>query len=290
MRVSDSNIYNRIATSTSAALSRLDEVSAPLVTGKKITRPSEDPIQAQRQMRVDREIRQSDRYRSNISRVQVYHQFAETSVNNVVDTLSDMSAMANDSMDAGARMAAAAEVKQMLEGLKAMSNARFNGRYIFAGRKQSAPAYDDQMKFQGDFLGRTVPIGDELSSPGDVTGPNVFGSGNDGPTAFEAAQGLIDALENNDGDGIAAALEDLTEAHTRATQALTSIGFVLKDLFNVDNMHVESNLTHQIHKAELEDVDITTAASQLAFAQNVYQVSLQTSARLNQILNSQTQL
>ncbi len=292
MRVSEASIYNRISRQTRTARNRLANASEPLMTGQKINRPSDDPQQANRIAGNQRTQSELELFRGNISRLNLYHQVVETSVTQVVEDLSDLStlamSMANDTMDADARKLASEEVSALIDSMKGLANAKFNGRHIFAGRKQDQPPYDAAGTFVGDATGRVVAVGENMEVKGDLTGPTVFGQ--PGSSAFEAAEELKAALLANDGDAIAAAMTKIDAAHKTATSALVRVGYAMNHLHNVDVHHEETLFTHKIQRASLEEVDISKAASEMAFAEHVYQTAIQTASQLNRILDMETKL
>ena len=294
MRVTDGQLFHRISTATQKARMKLEGVSEPLMTGESISRPSQDPLKAQRIERARRAERRASQYDSNISRAQVYHQVVETSTMQVVDILGQMQTLsimiANDGIDPGALKAAATEVDRLMDGLKSMANAKHDGRYIFAGRSQDKPAYDENNVFVGDAVGRTVQIGDGQTITADVPGLVLFGDPADGPTAFDVALAFKEALESGDNSAIQESISALKDAHERSTLALTQIGFVLKDLSAAQSFEEDKQYQAQILESQLSSADIAKAASELAFAENVYEASLSTARRLTQTLRSETQL
>jgi len=277
---------------TGGARARLDQASEPLLTGKKVSRPSQDPTHARRLMASDRGLSRVESFRNTIARQQLYNQVAETTVTQVVGVLDDMNALAlamgNDSMDADARALAVAELDTLIDSMKSMSNAKFNGRHIFAGRTQDAPAYDADGNFVGDAQGRTIRIGEGQEVAGDITGPTIFGQA--GSSAFEAAEALRQALLDNDSAAIGDAMEKVQAAHEHATHGLSKVGFAMSQLHKVDLAHEETSFTQQLQRAELDEVDISKAASEMAFAEHVYSVAIQTAQQLNRILDMETRL
>ncbi|MFT7624287.1 MAG: flagellar hook-associated protein 3 FlgL [Myxococcota bacterium] len=292
MRISESMMYRRISTSLSGAQSKIAEATEPLMTGHRINRPSDDPIRAQRLARADRTMAKAEQFRGNVSRNMVYHQVVETTVTNVTDTLSEMStlaiAMANDSLSAGDRASAAAQVDSMIEALESYGNAKFNGRFLFSGRIQDQPAYDASMAFVGDTVGRTVQVSEGLEVSADVTGPTVFGD--QGSSAFEAAQALSDALKANDTAGIQTALGLINASHEQSTRALTEIGFTMVDMNRADSYQEDKAFTTELHRASLDEVDVAEAASAMSFAEGVYNTAIQVASRINRLVDSLSRL
>lgn len=293
MRVTEALMYNRIARQTERARAQLDDASRPLMTGQAHASPSEDPTYTQRKTQVERALQRSGQYRNNIGRVTTYHQIVETTISNVTTALEDMSAlavsMASTTADAAGRKAAAANVKAVLESVQAQANAKFDGRYLFAGRLQDKPAYDANFQFQGDAAGRKVPVGDNLTVGADVTGPSVFGGGVDGsPSVFAVLQGFITALESDDTKGIQASLDSLNAIHEHAVLARSSVGDVLSQLQAADLYQEDLQYTHEKQHTELTGVDIGKAASEMAFAQQVLQAAIDTSRQITQAIGSQS--
>ena len=292
MRVSESLMFQRMARSASNSSSLLDEVSEPLFAGKNLVRPSDNPLEAQRLLRTQRAMRRADQHNSSVSRVRVYHQLVETTVSNVTDVLQDLQQLAvqfaNDSYDIDERQVGAPHAIQLMDNLQSLANSQFGGRFIFAGRLQDQPAYDAANNFQGDPTVRKVRIADQETIDADVTGPTVFGPA--GATAFDAVQSLVTALNANDTAGIQAAIDLLNTAHQRAVTARSGVGYHLVELQRTENANEDEIMTHKIAEGAINDVDIGKAASEMTFAEHVYQASIQTSKRLAQVLESQNQL
>lgn len=291
MRVTESLIFKRITTDHAKARQRLDQVSRQLMTGQKMERPSDDPLATQRLARNQRELASTERFKNNIGRAETYHQIVDTTIGSVVGVLEEMTVvaiqMANDSQDASARKAAAASVTQLLDQLEALANSKHDGRYLFAGRTQDKPAYVDGV-FQGDPVGRKIPIGDGVEIAGDTPGPGIFGAA--GLNAFAAAKDLIAALNADDGDAIAVALDSLNASHETAVGAHTKVGHTLSELSAMELVHDDKKFIYEKQQANLLGVDVAKAASELAFAETVYQSSIDTARQIVRMLNLETQL
>ena len=289
MRVTESLIYSRMSQNNNGAKLRLDKATLPLMTGLKHTRPSEDPMHAQRVERARRGAAEADRVRENIAKVEGYYQLLDTTLGDVTDTINELSTlaiqMANDSMTASERDLAATQVGQLLDYLHTMSNSRFDGRYLFSGRLEATPAYDDTFTYQGDGLERTTLLGDTATVELDVLGPSVFGDPGAGEvTVFQAALDLQNALIANDSTAISNSIAGLTEVHERVVAARSNAGMVLNDLMNFDSYFDDQAFAYRTAEADLVSADIAEAASELSFAEHVYEASLTTSRRINEML------
>jgi len=265
------------------------------MTGHAIERPSEDPLLANRIEQSKRGKRRASMFQNNIERTRVYYQHIETAVGGVVEDLSELQSIAismvNGAMNADNKAMVAVQVESILESMRALSNTKFDGRYVFSGRLENTPPYDATDTYQGDPIGRTVPIADGYAIQADLSGLEVFGDpGTGDPTAFQAASNLQAALLANDNTQVLAALAELKTAHQNATLAWSGEGFRLDELQRFDGVANDQEMEYQAQESKLIGADYAKAASDMQFAETVYQASLATSSKLMDILKLEARL
>lgn len=265
------------------------------MSGHAIERPSEDPLLANRVEQAKRGARRSVKYQSNIDRTRVYYQNVETAVSGVVDNLSELNTLAismvNGGLNASNKVTAAAQVNSLLESLRAAAETKHDGKYIFSGRLETTPPYDATDTYQGDAVGRTVPISDGYAIEADMSGLEVFGDPATGnPTAFQAAKNLEAALLANDNNLIVAAMAEIKAAHEHATLAWSEVGFRLDEMQRFEDIANDRKTTYQVQEAELIGADYAQAASEMQFAETVYQATLAASSKLMDILKMEARL
>ena len=295
MRVTEALIYGRMGRNNTIARARLEKSSQPLMTGHAIERPSEDPLLANRIEQSKRGKRRASMFQNNIERTRVYYQHIETAVGGVVEDLSELQSIAismvNGAMNADNKAMVAVQVESILESMRALSNTKFDGRYVFSGRLENTPPYDATDTYQGDPIGRTVPIADGYAIQADLSGLEVFGDpGTGDPTAFQAASNLQAALLANDNTQVLAALAELKTAHQNATLAWSGVGFRLDELQRFDGVANDQEMEYQAQESKLIGADYAKAASDMQFAETVYQASLATSSKLMDILKLEARL
>ena len=295
MRVTEALVYGRMGRNNTTARMRLDKATQPLMTGYAIDRPSDDPLLANRIEEAKRGMRRSTMFRKNIDRTRVYYQHVETTVGAVTDHLSELQgiaiSMVNGALGANDKVTIANQVGSILESMRALANTQYDGRYIFSGRLENTPAFDATDTYQGDAVGRTVTIADSYAIQSDLNGLEVFGDPAAGdPSAFQAAADLQAALLANDNTATLAALDDLKTAHQNATLAWSGIGYRLDELQRFDDAAVDHHIGYEVRESELVGADYAQAASEMQFAETVYQASLATSSKLMDILKMEARL
>ena len=285
LRVSESQMYFQATRDSNRARRQLNEASLPLTTQQRVSRPSEDPITANRVSRVQRELSKTGQYTGLVDLVKTYHTMVESTIGTIGGTVMDLQdlavQMASDNLGPAERLVAAEQVSQLTQSLKMMANQRQGGRYLFAGRKQNIPPYDSKLLYQGDEVGRKVSVGDNRTVDGDVVGPDIFGGGTTGlKSLFKTAEDFFDALKANDVPGIQAALDELRSGHDRVLASHVRVGTILTDLDTIEQHHGDTEMTNEFREADLIGVDFAQATHDLAFSQSILEATIKTTQRV----------
>jgi flagellar hook-associated protein 3 FlgL len=183
------------------------------------------------------------------------------------------------------RLAAAEEVRGILEGLTSLGNAELAGRRLFAGLAlDSAPpfadpdslGYDPANAYTGSTQEFSVKIGGgaaervRLSTDGDA----VFENPLVGVAALEAA------LRTN-GD-VAGTVAGLVQGRNTLAAERASVGARQAQLVDRDEQVGATILREQTALAEVNDTDLVVVISQLVQAQTALQATLQAGTRVIQ--------
>jgi flagellar hook-associated protein 3 FlgL len=289
MRITESIVYKLMAHETLQAQANMEKAGRPLMTGRRFTRPSEDPVFADRTAKMERDFTKTTQLLRNIDRTKGYYGVVDATLQSVGDVLINLQTLAisqaNDLLGANERLAGAAEAKQLADTLAGFANGRLDGKYLFAGRLENTAPYDPALNFVGDAIGRKVQIGESIQIDAHITGAQIFGNAALGDvTAFQAAQNLITALNANDTAGITSALAELNSSHERLTVAQAKVGSRLSELQSTEFLLGDVNVARKKRYATLANVDIAKAASELAFAEYVLQASVDTAKQMNRSL------
>ncbi|MBD3767987.1 MAG: flagellar hook-associated protein FlgL, partial [Gammaproteobacteria bacterium] len=116
----------------------LYNIQEKLSSGQRVNRPGDDPVAAARIYVIDKSIKQLDQWNANGLYAQGKLELEDTTLTNFIDVMQRIRELTiygmNDTQNVNGRRAIAAEMRGLLENLKALANTQdSNGEYIFAG-------------------------------------------------------------------------------------------------------------------------------------------------------------
>ncbi len=144
IRTTTGLIYRDITNNLNQITVGLQEKNIQVSTGKRINKPSDDPVGLVSVLGVKDTLRQMDQYQTDVNFGQSWLGSTETALNSVLDRLQRAKELA-EQMATGTysdqqRAAAAAEMTNIYDQIITLANTKLNNRYIFAGLKTGAAA------------------------------------------------------------------------------------------------------------------------------------------------------
>jgi len=143
MRVTQGMISRDLLRQLNNTNSKLYDLQQQLVTGKKITKPSQDPVIASLGIAYRTEVAQINQYSRNMDEVHNWMDNSESALdqaNSVLQRIRELTVEAsNDTYTDDQRKDIQKEVIQLKEQLVNIVNTKVAGKYIFNGTNTSAP-------------------------------------------------------------------------------------------------------------------------------------------------------
>src|SRR5699024_6029885 len=106
-------------------------------TGKKISRPSDDPVIAMKGMNFRSQVAQVEQYKRNVGEVHNWMDNSDAALDKATQAMHRISELAvqasNDTYDTEERQSILEEVEQLKQHLIDIANTNVNGKYIFNG-------------------------------------------------------------------------------------------------------------------------------------------------------------
>ncbi len=149
MRITNRMMTNNMLMNINRNQNQLNDYDMQISTGKRIQRPSDDPIVAVRALRFRTTVSEVKQYTRNCDDAKSWCEVSEQAASNVIDIckrVRDLSVQsASDLLNVGNRKKIIAEFKELKEQFLNEANASYAGRYIFSGFKTStAAAFTEQ--------------------------------------------------------------------------------------------------------------------------------------------------
>lgn len=274
------------------SLDRLQTTQEHLTTGKRLNRPSDDPVGTVSAMRFRAEQRELEQYGENItdgrSRLTAADD-ALTQTTHMVQRIRQQTVAAMNGVNGPLQLKAfAAEIREMRAGMLQQANSQYAGQPLFGGTTPSENAYNPGT---GEFLGNTLPVLRNVTqAPGTagqvnvgVNGQAAFGnafySAVDGVGDLEA---LAQAIESGDLDGMETGLQAVDDLRNRILDVQSTVGARSVRLKGLEELNGRQDDASKIALSKVEDTDFLKAAMDLSIQSNAYQAALSASAKIIQ--------
>lgn len=152
MRITNNMLISNVMNNMYNNLERMNNINRQFSSGKKFSRPSDDPIGVTKSMRFHTDLGKLKQYQRNLKDAQSWMEMTEdslTEVNDLVKRMRDIAVSASNQTNTEDELKAfAAEVEQKREQLVQTGNATYAGRYLFSGFKTDVPLLDDNGKYK----------------------------------------------------------------------------------------------------------------------------------------------
>ncbi len=183
MRVSNDTLRSSFLAALESAQRRLIDTQEKVSSGKRVNKPSDDPVAAARIAHLDASLSRLDQYKSNSDFGRNQLGLEESSLNSVLDNLQrvrELALQANNATTSDSdRRDIAAEVSQAKDALLALANITdVDGRHLFGGYVEQATPFTRStggaVVYNGDQGQRTLQISDSRFVAINDSGSDVF--------------------------------------------------------------------------------------------------------------------
>ena len=288
MRVSTSVMSNLATNSMGNAYNNYANILAKIASNKNFTKVSENVVDATRVLKLNDQLAKLNEYQSNITHATNEMNLAYDTLANVTEQLNQINSLIVQAADAGttpdSAKAIAEEIKQRTETIKDEMNTKYMDNFIFSGTYIYEQPYvtndAGEIIYQGssDAAGeRNLTISEDTTFTYNFTGEAIFGK-QDGVNDFFSQMRDLDNLLNADSldyDAIREKLSVLDSATRGITIANGQISAKVSKLESTQEINNDTITSLTEKKVDLEEVDITKAATELASAQTALQASYQ---------------
>ena len=183
MRISSQQIFSGGINRLQGINSNLVDTQQQISTGKKVNKPSDDPVAAARILKLDQELRRVDTYERNANLADNRLKQEESALASSVDIIQRVRELTvqagSGSLSPSDRESISAELKERLGQLANIANTRdASGEYIFSGFQGQTPSFAKDgagdWQYQGDEGQRVLEIDDGVTVPISDHGKGVF--------------------------------------------------------------------------------------------------------------------
>jgi flagellar hook-associated protein 3 FlgL len=292
-RVTPATLNSGVMAGLQSSLSRLQQTQEQLSSGRRLSRPSDSPVDTVAAMQLRAERKQSDQLARNIDDGMAWLNTSDQALSQTNTVLTRIRSLvlagSNSTNGPDERRAMATEVDQLREAVLGMANTQYLGRPVFAGTQDTATAFDPAT---GAYTGNTATVKRTVSPDSgsgtlavSVTGDQAFTTLLHDPSAAGGAgvlERISNALRSGDPTAMDAALDDLDTASEALRSTQTTVGARTNRLLTVQaNGEVRSDAV-AAKLASVEGIDLAKTITDLTLQQTAYQAALGAAAKVVQ--------
>lgn len=300
MRVTNRMIIDSTYQNAAQHLEKMASLQNMLSSGKRVTKPSDDPTAISQAMLLRNTLEDQTQYVRNVGQVANWIDTSDQTVGQAMQVLDRARELAvqgaSETQDLNSRKSIAKEIRQLQEQMRGISNTTLVGRTIFGGSQTLSQPYPPfnapgsptvyPTPATDPRLDNTDPlsaeIGPQIQIAYNVTGSQVFGATTDPENVFQVLEDLANNLEGDQTSEIGASIDKLERRSETMALARADLGGKRNriDLLKARYNDTEVGLRDLLSKNE--EADMPEVISQLALATSVYQASLAASAKIIQ--------
>ena len=284
MRVTERGISTTSLNNLQKSLGRNANIQEQLSSGKVINRPSDSPTGTVSALQLRAENRALQQYSVNANDGMAWLDMADTALTTTSTQLNRVRDLVLQGINTGSASdtspaALAAEVDALRQSLVGVSNTSYLGRPIFGGNTPGEQAYSSTGTYQGDAgkVNRTIGDGDPVQV--NLTGPEVFGTGND--NLFNVLSSISDAMKN-DPSKLGAELKRLDSVSINVKTGLSQVGARYNRIESMKNSADNRIITLNSQLSAVEDIDLPATIMEMQLQQTAYQAALSATAKVIQ--------
>ncbi|WP_261131800.1 flagellar hook-associated protein FlgL [Bacillus sp. Marseille-Q3570] len=284
MRVTQSMLTGNMLRNLSQSYERMGKYQDQLATGKRINRPSDDPVVAMKGMEYRTNLTEVEQFKRNLSEVYNWMDNSDAALDEAGQALHRIRELtvqaSNGTYEDGQRSAIAKEISQIRDHLIDIANTKVAGKYIFNGNNTTeAPVGADGTR---SATANDNPVEIEVSKGikvrTNITPSNVFSQ-----ELFDDLKELVGKLENGGSDEeISTYLSNLDNHMDNNTAERAELGARYNRIEMISDRVAEQEVIASRILSDNEDADMERVIIDLKTQESIHRAALAAGARIIQ--------
>ncbi|SDM43176.1 flagellar hook-associated protein 3 FlgL [Psychrobacillus sp. OK028] len=289
MRVTQSMLSNNMLRNLSTSYSKMGNLQNQINTGKKVNRPSDDPVVAMKGIGYRTALDKVEQFQRNIGEVNNWLDSSDDALDKVGSALHRANELAiqaaNGTTTPDDRAKIEAELDQLRQHIQNIANTKVGDKYIFSGTKTTTPLYDKNIHGASGFPPTSTDPANPTSYQKDVD-IEVF----DGIT-LKVNTNAIDVFKNIDQmfQDIQAGTVDFNSAIGNIDKQMNSLLTTRADIGArqnrvelMDNRLQSQSVIATKQMSENEDIDYEKSITEMITQESIHRAALSVGARIIQ--------
>lgn len=287
MRVTQGMLTNNMLRNLMNSQQQMNMYMEQLYTGKKISRPSQDPVIAVKGINYRKQVAQVEQYKRNTGEIHNWMDNSDAALDKATQAMQRIRELAikasNDHNDREERESIRQEVSQLRDHLSEIANTNVNGKYIFNGTNtEEAPVDIEAGKYQSEVLEAVeISVSGQAQLQANVTS-NIFTKDlfDDIDKFMNRLSGDID--EDEEMEVIGQSISDMDVHINHVIDARAELGARMNRLDLIENRLDEQKVIATRTMSENEDVHMEEAIMNLITQESLHRAALAAGSRVIQ--------
>ncbi|WP_394218434.1 flagellar hook-associated protein FlgL [Halobacillus trueperi] len=285
MRVTQSMLSNNMLRNLSDSYRNMGKYQEQLSTGKKISRPSQDPVVAMKGINYRQQVTEVEQFQRNIGEVHNWMDNSDAALDKATQAMQRVRELtvqaSNDTYDEGQRENIAKEIHQLKEHIGSIANTKVNDKYIFNGSNTTEAPFDMD-DLEGSGPPGNDPVNIEVSSgvkiQTNVTPGNVFNQ-----QLFEDLENFASALEGDTTQGELGDFIESFDGHIgNIVNERADLGARMNRVELIEDRLESQKVSATKMMSDNEDADIEKVITDLKTQESVHRAAMGVGARIIQ--------
>ncbi len=283
VRVTQSMLSNNMLRNLSNSYQKMGKLQEQLVTGKKVNRPSDDPVVVMKGMGYRMQVDKVHQFQRNIGEVHNWLDNTDDALDKVGSALHRASELvvngSTDTMTVEDREKLQSELTQLREQIRDLSNTKVGNRYLFSGTNTSTPLFD---KTTGEFTTTDEAPGLNNKVTIEVFDGISLDVNTNGDVFKEIDAMFEEILSYTDSDEFDQAIEQIQEQLDNVLNIRADVGARQNRAEMMTERLASLEITSTKQMADNEDVDYEKVITEMITEESIHRAALSVGARIIQ--------
>ncbi|WP_136607140.1 flagellar hook-associated protein FlgL [Paenibacillus dokdonensis] len=289
LRVTSNMMSTQLLHNLNHNLNVMSDQQNQMSTGRKLNKPSDDPVGVTYALRYRSELSANNQYQRNVDAAlgwldttdSVMSQSEE--VMNRIKTLTVQASTGSNPQTALDSIES--ELQQLKQQLGELGNTQYNGKYIFNGQTYDIQPYNlgdpnSLASTDSDTSGVDYTVGQGVTFQINTSGNEFFGSKGEDDNIFNIIDKLSTAMKNGKYDDISKEATNIDSRIQKMVSVHAEVGARTNRVELMQNRLSDEDLNLTKLQSKTEDADIGKLTIQSSVSANIYQASLSVGAKI----------
>lgn len=286
LRVTSNMMSNQVLRNLNKNLNKMSDLQNQESTGRKLNKPSDDPVGVTYALRYRSELSANSQYQRNVDTALGWLDTTDSVMSqaeDVMNRLKQLSVQASSGTNPQSALdSIGAELQELKKQLSDLGNTQINGKFIFNGETYNIKPYDaaDPAAAITDTGAVEYTVGQGVTFQINTSGNDFFGPKGGADNVFNIIDKISTAISTGSFTGIAAEVSNIDSRLNKMVSVHAETGARTNRVELMQNRLENEDFSLTKLQSKTEDADIAEVMIQTNIASNIYQASLSAGAKI----------